>query len=92
MKPKKSPRAHRTTVDSGGRVVLPVEYRRALGVEPGDEVVLVLKEGVVRVMTSAEALRRAQSLLAPHLASGPDLVDELLEARKRETKRETRRS
>lgn len=92
MKAKKSPRAHRTTVDSGGRVVLPVEYRRALGVEPGDEVVLVLKEGVVRVMTSAEAVRRAQALLAPHLASGPDLVDELLEARKRETKRETRRS
>jgi AbrB family looped-hinge helix DNA binding protein len=92
MKPSRSTRPHRTTVDSGGRVVLPVEYRRAMGLKPGDEVVLVLKEGEVRVMTSAEALRRAQSLLAPHLESGPDLVDELLESRKREAKREKRRS
>ena len=92
MKPSKPLRPHRTTVDSGGRIVLPVEYRRTLGIEPGDEVVLVLKEGAVRVMTSAEALRRARTLLAPYLDDGPDPVDELLESRKRESRRETRRS
>lgn len=45
------------------------------------------KEGEVHVMTSEEALRHAQSLLAPYLGAGPDLVDELLESRKREAKR-----
>lgn len=92
MKPSKPTRPHRTTVDAGGRVVLPVEYRRAMGIRPGDEVVLVLKEGSVRVMTSAEALRQARALLAPYLEAGPDPVDELLASRKRESKRETRRS
>jgi hypothetical protein len=54
--------------------------------------VLVLREGSIRIMTSAEALRQARALLAPYLESGPDPVEELLETRRREAKRETRRS
>lgn len=85
MSEPKNPRPHKTTIDSGGRVVLPVEYRRALGVKPGDEVVLVLREGEVRVMTSAQALRNARALLAPYLERAPDPVVALLAERRRET-------
>jgi AbrB family looped-hinge helix DNA binding protein len=74
----------RTKVDSGGRVVLPVEYRRSLGIRPGDEVVMVLREGEIWLLTPDRALRKAQDLLAPYLAGGDDPVEELLEERRRE--------
>jgi len=74
----------RTKVDSGGRIVLPLECCRALGIEPGDEVVLVLREGEVRVLTRDLALRKAQDLLSPYLIQGSDPVEELLQARRRE--------
>ncbi len=41
----------------GGRLVIPAEYRKALGVDVGDELVLVLEEGSVRVSTPQEAIR-----------------------------------
>jgi AbrB family looped-hinge helix DNA binding protein len=77
-------RTARTKVDRGGRIVLPVEYRRSLGIETGDEVVLVLREGQVRVSTLEHAIKRAQEAVAPYLRNGPSLVDELIEERRRE--------
>ena len=38
----------RTKLGEGGRVVIPAEYRRTLGVGPGDEVILALEDGAVR--------------------------------------------
>lgn len=84
MSPKDSSPA-RTKVDSGGRIVLPVEYRRALGVKAGDEVVLVLREGEVRVLTPRQALANARGLLDAYL-EGADPVTDLLRERRRESR------
>lgn len=46
----------RTKIGEGGRIVLPAEYRKALGLKPGDEVVLVLREGEVRLLTPKQAI------------------------------------
>jgi AbrB family looped-hinge helix DNA binding protein len=35
----------KTTIREGGRLVIPAAYRKALGLKPGDEVLLVLEEG-----------------------------------------------
>lgn len=78
----------KTKVDAGGRVVLPSGYRKALGVEPGDEVVLVLEEGEVRVLTPAQAVARAQALVRRYVPAGSKLVDELIRERRAEAKRE----
>ncbi len=34
----------------GGRIVIPAEYREALGIRPGDEVILRLEEGQARIL------------------------------------------
>jgi AbrB family looped-hinge helix DNA binding protein len=81
----------RARLGSGGRLVIPSEYRRALGVAPGDEVILVLEEGAVRVLTPREAVRRAQSLVRRYVAAGARLADELIQDRRREARRESRR-
>jgi AbrB family looped-hinge helix DNA binding protein len=81
----------RTKLGSGGRLVIPSGYRRALGVSPGDEVILVLEDGAVRVLTPREAVRRAQSLVRRYVAPSARLADELIQDRRKEARRESRR-
>ena len=76
-----------TKVDRHGRVVIPVEYRRALGLEVGDPVVLQLSNGVVRMLSRAEAIREAQDLVARHTGGKRSLVDELIAERRAESAR-----
>lgn len=80
----------RTHLNQGGRVVIPAEYREALGLKPGDDVVLVLEEDAVRVVTPSHAVKRAQSLVRHYVPRGRHLVEELLAARRQEIRREKR--
>mgnify|MGYP001373150293 CR=1 FL=1 len=77
----------RTRMGLGGRVVIPARYRKSLGVEVGDEVVLILDAGEVRVMTPRQAVRQAQALVRKHIPAGRKLAAELIRERKRETER-----
>jgi AbrB family looped-hinge helix DNA binding protein len=75
-----------TTLDEEGRLVLPAEVRRSLGIEAGDQVVLELDERGVHLLPSrAEALKRAQALVRKYVPEGVSLSDELLEDRRRES-------
>jgi len=77
-----------TKLGEGGRLVIPVEYRRELGVETGDELVLVLEDKSIRVSTPREAIRRAQALVRKYVPEGRRLSDELIADRRREAQRE----
>ena len=77
-----------TRIDSGGRVVIPAEFRRALGVEAGDEVVVVLEGGEVRVLSLQQAVARAQALVRRYVPEGTSLVEELVADRREEELRD----
>jgi AbrB family looped-hinge helix DNA binding protein len=77
-----------TKLGEGGRLVIPAGYRRALGLDPGDAVILVLEEGAVRILTPREAVRRAQAAVRSHIPAGRSLADELIAERRRESLRE----
>ena len=70
----------------GGRLVIPAEYRKALGIEAGDELVLVLEEDGLRVTTPQEGIRRAKALVRSYIPEGRRLSDELIEERRRESR------
>jgi bifunctional DNA-binding transcriptional regulator/antitoxin component of YhaV-PrlF toxin-antitoxin module len=74
-------------LDEGGRLVIPADYRKALGVDVGDELVLVLEEGSLRVSTPREAIRRAQAVVRSYVPAGKRLSDELIKERRRESRR-----
>lgn len=73
----------------GGRLVIPAEFRRDLGLSPGVAVVISeTDEGDLRVSTPMAGLRRAQELVAQYIEPGRSLVDELLAERRQEAARE----
>ena len=82
--------AVKTTLGKGGRVVIPVEYRKSLGIEPGDEIIVSFKDGEIKITTVREAVRRAQAIVRRFVPEGVSLVDELIQERRREAARESR--
>jgi antitoxin PrlF len=75
-------------VAAGGRVVIPAEYRKALGLRIGDEVILSLEDEEVRLFTLERAIRRAQELVRRYVPEGRSLADELIAERRAEADRE----
>ena len=69
---------------AGGRLVIPSAIRKAIGLNVGDEVVLMVDGEELRLLTSAQAIVRAQALLRKHVAAGRRLSDELVRQRRRE--------
>lgn len=74
-----------TRLGEGGRLVIPADYRKALGVDTGDELVLILEENSLRVLTPKEGIRRAQALVRSYIPEGRRLSDELVEERRKES-------
>lgn len=82
--------AIKTRLGKGGRVVIPAEYRKKLGIEPGDEIIVSFKDGEIKLTTIKEAVRRAQEIVRRFVPEGVSLVDELIQERRREAARESR--
>jgi AbrB family looped-hinge helix DNA binding protein len=68
----------------GGRVVIPAEYRRELGLESGDSVAIQLVDNEIRIVSRGEAVKRAQALVRKRIPKGRSLVAELRDDRRRE--------
>ena len=79
-------RAFKTKLGKGGRVIVPAEYRRELGVEPGDEIILHLDEEGLRLYTPAQAV--AQALVRRYVAEGRNLSETNSSERRGESARE----
>jgi AbrB family looped-hinge helix DNA binding protein len=77
-----------TKLGEGGRLVIPAPYRKALGVGPGDTLVLRLEDGELRVTSRAQAVRRAQSYVRRYVPEGVSVVDDLIQQRREEASRE----
>lgn len=80
----------KTKLGKGGRIVIPAEYRKRLGIEPGDEIIVTFKDGEIKITTVREAVRRAQAIVRRFVPEGVSLVDELIQERRREAARESR--
>jgi AbrB family looped-hinge helix DNA binding protein len=68
--------------DAAGRILIPREFRKALGIKTGEYVVLQLEDGELRVYTMNEAVRRSAAQLDKYIPQGRSLVDELIAERR----------
>ena len=69
-------------------MVIPAEFRKTLGVGPGDQVVVDLKDGDLRVRSLDAVIERAQALVRRYVPDEVSLADELIEDRRAEAARE----
>ena len=77
----------KTRIGEGGRLVIPSSYRKALGLKPGDEVVLLLEEREIRIVSTRHAIRQAQALVRRYIPEGRSLSEELIQERRDEAAR-----
>jgi AbrB family looped-hinge helix DNA binding protein len=77
----------KTIIREGGRLVIPAAYRKALGLKPGDEVLLSLEDGEIRVVSTRQAVARAQTLVRRYIPEGRSLSEELIKERREEAAR-----
>jgi AbrB family looped-hinge helix DNA binding protein len=75
-------------INENGRVVIPAAFRKALGINPGDQVVLRLEEDELRITTMKHRIARAQRTVRKYVKPGVSLVDELIAERREAAKRE----
>ena len=78
----------KSKIGQSGRVVIPGEYRRKLGLRSGDEIILHLDEEGLHLYTPAQAVARAQALARRYVPEGRSLSDELISERREEAVRE----
>src|SRR5437667_5282672 len=69
-------------VNENGRVVIPVSFRRRLGIRAGDELLLRIEDDELRITTLKRNIARGQQLVRQHVKSGASLVDELIAERR----------
>lgn len=81
-------RPETVTVGPDGRIVIPVQYRRALQIEPGDEVRLKVEDGELRVIGRKAAVEQAQALVRKFVPEGISLSGELIAERRAEAAKE----
>ena len=78
----------RQRVNENGRVVIPASFRKALGIQVGDEVVLRIEDDELRITTQQRRIQRAQRRARRYVKPGTSLVDELLAERRAAAKNE----
>jgi AbrB family looped-hinge helix DNA binding protein len=78
----------RMKINDNGRVVIPSEMRSALGIEPGDELVMRVEDDELRITTLKRRIERAQKHVRAFVKPGTSLVDDLITMRRDAAKHE----
>lgn len=71
-------------VGPGGRVVIPAVYRKAMRVKEGDRLMARVVDGELRLITPEAGIKRAQRMVRESIPPDVDLVEELLQMRRKE--------
>jgi AbrB family looped-hinge helix DNA binding protein len=78
----------RAKLNANGRVVIPATVRKALDLRPGDELIIRVEDGELRLTTRRQALARARRMIREYIPSDEDLTQSLIDDRRREAERE----
>ena len=79
-----------TQVDPQGRVVIPAQVRKVLGLKDGDRLAFVVTGDDVSLMTVDQGIERAQAIARKLVMGerGRSIVDELIAERRAEAARD----
>ena len=86
--PGRNHESRRVRVDPGGRVVVPAGFRKALGIRNGQEVLIVLDDGFVRLQTVDAALERVRAIARRRRTGAGSVADDFIAERRAEAAKE----
>jgi AbrB family looped-hinge helix DNA binding protein len=78
----------RTRLGENGRLVIPAEFRKLLGLKVGDPLVVRLDEDGLRIESRRAAVRAAQRMIRERVPKGELLTERLFKMRRAETRDE----
>jgi bifunctional DNA-binding transcriptional regulator/antitoxin component of YhaV-PrlF toxin-antitoxin module len=87
-RPEGAMQTMRLTIGADGRVVIPAEMRRAMGIDKSGVVTAQVVEGELRMLAPRVALERARALVRMFDKGRGSPVDELIAERRAEAERE----
>jgi AbrB family looped-hinge helix DNA binding protein len=82
---------HRAKIAEGGRLIIPAELRRRLGLHPGSTVILDVSDDELRVRSLNRAVERAQAIVRSYVPEGVSLSEELIRERREQAAKEAER-
>ena len=77
-----------TRLGVNGRIVIPAEFRKLLGLKVGDPLVVRLDEDGLRIESRRAAVRAAQRMIRERVPKGELLTERLFKMRRAETRDE----
>lgn len=80
--------AYKGRIVSGGRLQIPADARKELGLADGDGVRMEVVDGELRVRSLKTALQRVRAMVREHVPADVSLADELIADRRAEAARE----
>jgi AbrB family looped-hinge helix DNA binding protein len=72
----------------GGKLIIPAQFRRKLGIDVGDTVVVEMDEDGLHVRSLTSAVRHAQNIVRGFVPEDAHLADDLIVERRAEAERE----
>lgn len=77
----------KSKIDQAGRILVPASQRQLLHLTPGQDVILQVEEGELRIRSFKESAKHARDLVKKYNSKNLDLVDLLFQARKEDKSR-----
>lgn len=78
----------KTVIGKKGNITVPARYRKMLGLKSGDQVILMLKAGEIRIIPHNQAIKHAQEVVRRYIPDGHKLSAELIRDRREEARGE----
>lgn len=78
----------RSKLTANGRIVIPAACRKAMSIEPGEELVIQVEDGEAKLFSINHAIAQAQAFTKKHAKGKGSLTSILFEMRENEAKYE----
>ena len=75
-------------VNENGRILIPAAIREEMGIKAGDDMVLTLEDGVLRVESYRAVIRKVQEEMQQYKKPGVLVSEEFIAERREEARRE----
>ena len=78
----------KSKVDQAGRILVPASHRQLLHLTPGQDIILQVEEGELRIRSFKESAKHARDLVKKYNSKNQDLVALLFQARNEDNSRD----